>query len=137
MIPFSYLTHWLSITGKLAEIMHWSGLVILLLTTSFALYVHSLFPKKHDKLGDFERLLKEGPCRYVRQPFYLSFIIMGFGISLFCTSIPGFLAYGMMLPLWVKLADIEERELLEYWGEEYREFMKTRRRPLPKSNKKT
>ena len=37
-----------------------------------------------------------------------------------------------MLPLWEKLAELEEKELLEHWGDEYRRFMETRGGFMPK-----
>jgi len=135
LIPFSCLTHWPLITGLLARIMHWTGLLILAITVPLAIYLHSLFPRKHDRPEDFDRLLTDGPYRYVRHPFYSAFIVMGFGIALLCVSVPGLVAYTLMLPLWKKLAEIEEQELLEYWGDGYRKFMETRGRFFPKLNR--
>jgi len=57
---------------------------------------------------------------------------MNFGIALACLSIPALFASFFLIPLWNKLAQLEERELLEYWGEEYKNFMQTRGRFLPK-----
>ncbi|WP_297466456.1 isoprenylcysteine carboxylmethyltransferase family protein [Thermococcus sp.] len=135
LVPFSCLNHWPLITGQLAGIMHWAGFVILSITVPLAIYIHSLFPKRHDGPGDFDKLMTDGPYRYFRRPFYSAFIVMGFGIGLFCVSVPGLTAYALLLPLWRKLAEVEERELLEYWGEEYRRFMERRGRFFPKLNK--
>ena len=115
--------------------MHWAGFVILIITVPLAIYLHSLFPRRHDRPEDFDRLLTDGPYRYVRHPFYSVFIVMGFGIGLFCVSVLGLLSYVLMLPLWRKLAEIEEQELLEYWGDEYRRFMETKGRFFPKLNR--
>jgi len=46
--------------------------------------------------------------------------------ALFCVSIPGIAVYALTLPLWEKLAELEEKELLGYWGEEYKRFMEKR-----------
>lgn len=135
LIPFSCIVHWPLVTGSAAELMQWAGAIILAITVPLSIYLHSLFPKRHNRPQDFGRLLTEGPYRYVRHPFYSAFIFMGFGIALFCVSIPGIVAYALTLPLWEKLAELEEKELLEYWGEEYRRFMETRGRFLPKLNK--
>ncbi len=128
----SGLLHYPHITGSLGAFMRFVGLLIILISAFFAFYVHSLFPEKHDRPEDFGELLKDGPYRFVRHPFYSAFIFLGFGIALFFTSVPGILASIMMLPLWKRLAEMEERELLEYWGDEYTEFMRTRGRFLPK-----
>ncbi|CUX76962.1 hypothetical protein CHITON_0183 [Thermococcus chitonophagus] len=106
--------------------MHIARALILAITVPLAIYIHSLFPKKHDRPEDFKELLTDGPYRYVRHPFYSAFIFMSFGIALFFSSIPGLFCYSLMLPLWNKLAELEEKELLEYWGEKYEDFMKTR-----------
>ncbi len=90
--------------------MHLVGLIVIIGTAAFVYYVHSL---------------KDGPYKYVRHPFYLAFILMGFGIAFFFVSILGILLNALMLILWNKLAEMKEKELLEYWGEEYEEFMKT------------
>ncbi|MFA4641309.1 methyltransferase family protein [Pyrococcus kukulkanii] len=132
LIPVSAIFH-VPVDG-LSRAMHIAGALILAITVPLAIYIHSLFPKKHDRPEDFKELLTNGPYKYVRHPFYSAFIFMGFGIALFFSSILGLFCYMLMLPLWNRLAELEEMELLEYWGEEYREFMKTRGRFLPKLN---
>ena len=47
---------------------------------------------------------------------------MDFGIAFFLRQRSWNIAESLMLILWNKLV---EKELLEYWGEEYEEFMKT------------
>jgi len=49
-------------------------------------------------------------------------------LPFFFVSVPEISLNALMLILWNKLAEMEEKELLEYWGEEYKEFMKTRGR---------
>ncbi len=115
------------------ELMHFVGLVIMLVSGGIAVYVHSLFPKKHDRHEDFGKLLKDGPYRFVRHPFYSAFLFLGFGIALFFASVPGIAVSLLMVPLWERLAKMEERELLEYWGREYGEFMETRGKFLPRT----
>ncbi len=132
LIPFSMLFHYPPIGGEKARIMRVSGAILTLSSSIFALYVHSLFPKTHDRPSDFTRLMEDGPYRYVRHPFYSAFIVMGFGIALWFLSVPGLLAYAFMIPLWERLAGLEENELIEHWGDEYREFMKTRGRFFPR-----
>lgn len=117
---------------KIVPIMRFIGLVLIVLSTALAFYVHSLFPKRHDLPEDFDELLTDGPYRYVRHPFYSALILIGFGIALFFESVPGLIAVILMLPLWEKLAELEERELLGYWREEYRRFMEKRGRFVPK-----
>jgi len=114
--------------GKITYVFRLLGLGLIFLGVSSAFYVHSLFPKRHERPTDFSKLLKEGPYRYVRHPFYSSLILISFGMAIFCESILGLAAALLLILLWEKLAEVEERELLERWGEEYREFMKSRGR---------
>ena len=132
LIPFSVIMHYPILRGEIATIINLAGLVIIAITVPFAIYVHSLFPQNHDKPEDFDHLLTHGPYRYVRHPFYSSFIVMGFGIALYFVSIPGMILNSFLILLWKKLAEIEEEELLQYWGDKYRHFMETRPMFFPK-----
>ncbi len=104
---------------------------------AFAIYIHSLFPSKHDKPEDFSHLMTDGPYKYARHPFYSTFSVMGFGIALYFVSILGIIFNIFLIFIWEKLAEMEEKELLEYWGDEYREFIKTRPRFFPRTIRKT
>ncbi len=70
----------------------------MLVSGGIAVYVHSLFPKKHDRHEDFGKLLKDGPYRFVRHPFYSAFLFLGFGIALFFASVPGIAVSLLMVP---------------------------------------
>lgn len=129
LIPFSMLFHYPAVGARIMRVL---GAILTVFSSLLAFYTHSLFPRKHDRPSDFGRLLKDGPYRYVRYPFYSAFILMGFGIALLFLSVPGLIVYAFMVPLWERLAGLEEKELLDYWGEEYLEFMKTRGRFFPK-----
>lgn len=80
-----------------------AGIFIIVISSIFAAYVHSLFPQKHESPKDFDHLLTDGPYKYVRYPFYSAFIIMGFGITLCFVSIPGIILNGLLILLWKKL----------------------------------
>ena len=121
-----------SLPDTIALVMHFAGLVLMVFSTALAFYVHSLFPERHDRPEDFDKLLTDGPYRYVRHPFYSALILLGFGIALFFESVPGLIVAVLTLPLWEKLVELEEKELLEHWGDEYRRFMETRGRFMPK-----
>lgn len=88
-----------------------------------AVAVHSMFPGKHDEPGDFGELLTSGPYAYCRHPFYLSLILNQLSIPLFFGSLEGLAAFLLFLPGWLLLIRVEERELLEHWGERYRRYM--------------
>jgi len=86
--------------------------------------IHRSYPDKHDKPSDMGRLFTEGPYELCRHPFYLFTILAQLSIPLVPVSAPGLVLAAGLLPAWLLLVRIEERELLEYWGEAYKEYMK-------------
>ncbi len=137
LIPISALFQYPAITGIIGDIIGIIGIIIILITMAFAIYIHSLFPSKHERPEDFDHLMTDGPYKYVRHPFYSTFIVMGFGIALYFVSIPGIIFNIFLIFIWEKLAEMEEKELLEYWEDEYREFIKTRPKFFPRIIRKT
>lgn len=75
-----------------------------------------------DRRVHTERLLADGPYRFVRNPLYLGNILMALGIGLMASR-TGFviLALGMTLVI-IRLLLREESELLRDQGEPYREY---------------
>ncbi|WP_461866708.1 isoprenylcysteine carboxylmethyltransferase family protein [Thermococcus sp.] len=94
LILFSCVFHYSLILGKPAEHMRFTGIIVI--SASLAFYTHSMFPRTHEKREDFRKILKDDPYRYVRHPFYSTFIIMELEIALFCLSVSGL---GCMLTL--------------------------------------
>ncbi len=132
LVPISVFLHYPAIKAPLANFMHIAGTVLIVPSALLALYVHHLFPSKHETPEDFDRLLSDGPYRYVRHPFYSAFIFLGFGIALYFASVPGILFNVLLILRWNRLAALEEEELLQYWGTEYRQFMQSRPRFVPR-----
>ena len=99
--------------------------------------IHGLFPERHDKPSDFPELITWGPYSLCRHPFYFWTIINQLSIPLILGSLPGLVAWLASLPFWVILMKTEEKELIEYWGDKYREYMrKTPMLPTPDSIKR-
>jgi len=100
------------------------GVALFITSVLVAVKIHSMFPKgRHDRPEDFSELMTEGPYAYCRHPFYLTLIINQLSIPLLFTSWAGLLAYVTSLPGWYALIRLEERELIEYWGDEYLKYM--------------
>jgi len=77
------------------------------------------------------KLITSGVYKYIRHPMYASLLYLNWGIALKNPTLPVLiyaLAASILLYLTVRM---EERENLSYFGEEYREYMKTTRRFLP------
>jgi protein-S-isoprenylcysteine O-methyltransferase Ste14 len=78
-----------------------------------------------------EKLLADGPYRYVRNPLYLGNILMAAGIGLMASRI-GFLVLSLGMTVFViRLLLREEAELLRDQGEPYRRYCATVPRLVP------
>jgi protein-S-isoprenylcysteine O-methyltransferase Ste14 len=77
------------------------------------------------------RLVKHGIYKYIRHPAYLCTVLFSIGISLIFSSFYGFLVMLVLFPSYLYRIRIEERVLLEEFGDEYREYMKNTKKILP------
>ena len=77
-------------------------------------------------------LVTHGPYRWVRHPFYLAFALAVIGNSLVTAN--GYLAVTGMGAFLVIVArtSIEERNLVERFGDDYKRYMRTTGRYLPR-----
>jgi len=98
----------------------------MLFFTSVALMasIHRKYPSKHDRPEDIGELYCEGPYALCRHPLYLLMVLAQVSIPLFMVSLWGFVTWVLFLPGWVLFIKIEEKELIEYWGEKYINYMK-------------
>lgn len=86
-----------------------------------------------------DKLITTGLYHYSRHPMYLTWFLMGVGISIACASwLFLLLAIASMLFAHVRFAGFEERLCLEKYGDAYREYMGRTPRwlGLPKSGRK-
>lgn len=87
----------------------------------------------HIDATNVQRVVKDGPYKYVRHPYCLSIIFELAGFSLVCNSYYPFLfIFFIQLPLLAKRMYIEERQLIKKFGEEYYTYQKEVGRLLPK-----
>ena len=77
------------------------------------------------------KLIKHGIYRYVRHPISLAAIIYSIGIPLFLSSLYGFFIMLGLIPLIPYRIGIEEKMLIEKFGDEYREYVKKTKKLLP------
>lgn len=79
-----------------------------------------------------QSLVTSGPYRYLRHPGYASFIVMAVGIGLGFSSLGGLLAAVLLLlPGMAYRIRVEERMLVEQYGQEYRRYAQRTWRLLP------
>jgi len=123
-LPFELGTTWFCVGLPIALV----GLIILL--TVWVKFATAIIDDK---------LITTGLYRYSRHPMYLTWFLMGVGISIACASwLFLLLAIASMLFAHVRFAGFEERLCLEKYGDTYREYMDKTPRwlGLPKSGRK-
>jgi len=77
------------------------------------------------------KLVTNGIYRYVRNPISLAVLIYDPGIPLIFSSFYGFLIMLSLIPLILYRTEIEERMLIQKFGDEYRDYMKKTRKLIP------
>ena len=77
------------------------------------------------------KLVKHGIYKHIRHPISLAAIIYDVGIPLFFSSLYGFLLMLGLIPLMLYRIKIEEKMLIEKFGDEYREYMKKTKKLIP------
>jgi len=77
------------------------------------------------------RLVKHGVYKYIRHPAYLGTFLFGSGITLFFSSLFGFLLMvGLLLSYLYRIKN-EEHMLIQIFGEEYQEYKKRTKKVIP------
>ena len=77
------------------------------------------------------KLITHGIYRHVRHPGYLGEILAYFLVPVFSHSLYGFLMTIFLIPLILYRIRIEERTLIERFGEEYRDYVRNSKRLIP------
>jgi len=73
-------------------------------------------------------LVDYGVFRLSRHPMYLGIMIIYLGLAIYTFSLASFLAVIVIFLFYNYLASYEEKKLVEYFGDEYTNYMKKTRR---------
>jgi len=76
------------------------------------------------KIREGHQLITHGIYKYVRHPVYSGVILRAFAIPIYATSLLGFLFALMAIPLFNYRIGVEEKMLIEEFGDEYLEYTK-------------
>lgn len=76
-------------------------------------------------------LITHGIFKHIRHPISLAMFMYGIGIPLIFTSFYGFLIMLMLIPLTLYRIGIEEKMLIEQFGDKYREYMTKTKKIIP------
>src|SRR3990170_1034292 len=77
------------------------------------------------------RLVKHGVYRYIRHPVFLGSILLNVGIILLFSSLSGFVVMLGYIPFVLYRIQIEEKMLIERFGQEYRDYIKKTKKIIP------
>lgn len=113
----------------------WSGAALMALCVPLVYWVFSSLGKNVTPTVAIRReatLVTHGPYRWVRHPLYTVGFVAFVGFSLLAAN---WFIFATLLPAFavlVKRTPIEERRLIERFGEEYRAYMQRTGRYLPR-----
>ncbi|MFX1475115.1 MAG: isoprenylcysteine carboxylmethyltransferase family protein [Promethearchaeota archaeon] len=121
------------------EWLRWLGVSLCLGAIPFLVWVHRTLGKHWKttlKVAQDHSLVTSGPYRRVRHPMYTVLITFNIGLSLISANL--FVVIGFLLLILLTFARIplEERMLLDQFGEEYRAYMQRTGRLLPRLRQK-
>lgn len=125
---------WASLSFRME--VRWIGVVLALLGFALLQWAQNTLGKNW---SDTPRMIREqalvtaGPYRYMRHPIYTAFLLI-FGSTLLISAnwLIGLAWIGMTSLEVASRIDFEEHLMLEYFGEQYREYMKKTGRYLPR-----
>jgi len=78
-----------------------------------------------------QKIIQHGVYKYVRHPITLAALIYTPAIPLVLSSVYGFLVMLGIIPLFVYRIGIEEKMLIERFGDEYLQYMKKTKKLIP------
>jgi len=137
VIIYSIQPAWLSwATLPFPLWVRWAGIGITLLGFALLQWSQNTLGKNW---SDTPRMIKEqslvtsGPYRFIRHPIYTAFLLI-LGSTLFISAnwFVGLAWIGMTLIEVASRIGFEENLMLEYFGDQYREYMKRTGRLLPR-----
>jgi len=83
------------------------------------------------RIREGHQLITHGIYKYVRHPVYSGVILRAFAIPIYTTSLLGFLFALTGIPLFIYRIGVEEKMLIEEFGDEYLEYAKATWKLLP------
>ncbi len=83
------------------------------------------------RIREGHQLITHGIYKYVRHPVYSGVILRAFAIPIYASSLPGFLFALTGIPLFNYRIGVEEKMLIEEFGDEYLEYTKATWKLLP------
>jgi protein-S-isoprenylcysteine O-methyltransferase Ste14 len=77
------------------------------------------------------QLITHGIYRFTRHPIYLGVLIVAVGIPVYSSSLGGLVIMSALIPIFLNRIQMEERLLIEEFGDAYRGYRETTRKLIP------
>jgi len=122
---------WFKDPFSLQQVISW---ILLIMSAYFGLAGYIVLKKRGRSGRNFEDttvLVKSGVYRFIRHPLYLSLFLLGTGVMMKDPKITALILGAVNLLAVYITSRIEETEMIERFGEPYREFMKETRMFIP------
>jgi len=126
-IPWSYI--------QIPVFMRWIGCGLIAVVGILFWWIHLTLGSNYRStmgLHQNHKLVTRGPYRFVRHPTYVTFLVVPVILFLLSSNwLLGLSAFILFLILMVVRAPIEEKELINRFGDEYRSYMQKTNRFFP------
>ena len=121
---------------ELSPMIRWAGLDLLILGMIMLIWVQKHLSRNFTgtvQIRPGGHVVNTGPYKYVRHPMYHSFILLGAGMFLLTANwlLGGAFLFIIMIVIIVR-TPVEEKALLNAYGKEYEEYMKSTGKFFPK-----
>lgn len=83
------------------------------------------------QIAEGQKLLTDGYYKHIRHPAYLGAVLLVVGLPIACSSLYGFSVMVMAILFLNLRIRIEEKMLIDAFGEEYIEYMKRTKKLIP------
>jgi protein-S-isoprenylcysteine O-methyltransferase Ste14 len=122
--------------GSISALSAWNLLGLFLIMAGFVILLtaqitlgryHASVPM----IWEDHKLIRHGIYRLVRHPLYMGVITFCIGLAVFGPSFSGLLIMSLLIPIFLIRIRIEERLLLETFGDAYREYQRNTRKLIP------
>jgi protein-S-isoprenylcysteine O-methyltransferase Ste14 len=116
------------------SVLNITGLILFVVGVSIRLVGKRALGKYYSyglRLLPDHKLVTGGIYRYVRHPISLAVLVYDPGIPLIFSSLYGFLITLALVPLILYRIEIEERMLIQKFGDEYRSYMRRTKKIIP------
>jgi protein-S-isoprenylcysteine O-methyltransferase Ste14 len=137
LLPLYFLTPWIYFASiPLPMGLRWSGSVITGMGIGLFGWAHQALGRNWTAvlaLSEGHQLVQGGPYRHVRHPMYSAFFLIGIGFFLLSANwLVGVIYLGPLLVMYIARVSLEEKMMVERFGDSYRQYMKRTGRLWPR-----